>query len=131
MDPGKNPIPSFRPWSKRPTFPAMALSPACGGEGRDEGGLSASLSLWKRPLTGLAAQRAVAPVAGPLGLELLDCRERVLAHARALERLGGFDHLVEDRGDRGGLVAVGALEHGEQIAAARRIAGERVFGHAA
>src|SRR5258708_16140261 len=88
-----------------------------GGGGRDAADR-------QRAFADLAPQRNFAPVARALGLELVDCRERLLADARALERLGGLDHLVEDRRYRCRLVAALALEPGRQITAPGRKAGE-------
>src|SRR5262245_24584710 len=83
----------------------------------------------QRALPDLTPGRHVALVAGTLALELLHGGERVLAHARGLHGLGRLDHLVEDRVLAFALA--GALEHPQELHVARRVAGERVLGHAA
>src|SRR6516225_539229 len=84
----------------------------------------------QRALADLAPARQFAFGVRPLGLELLDRGERLLAHVHGVDRLCGLDDVVEYHLDFLGLALIGPFQHRQQIGIAHRIAGERELGGA-
>src|SRR6516162_8953121 len=82
-------------------------------------------------LADLAPRGQLALGVRPLLFELLDRRERFLAHARGVDGLRGLDHVVEDLGRFFGLAWGGALEDGKQMQVTHRVAGQRELCRAA